>query len=220
MAELLVVRAGTTDYDVQGRIRGNLDLPLTAAGRDAAAAAAIRLAASPPAVIYASPTRCATETAAIIGRLLGIVPRRAAGLEGLDLGLWQGMLVTELRRRQPRLARHWEEDPWTVVPPEGECPSAARSRVGAAIASLVARHPRERLAVVVPQPLDRVIAAWMGGSAPGDLWTVAGDDDVVASFGVGQTRSPRRFPFPERGGALAGEAASAALRGWLGLAPP
>lgn len=220
MAELLVVRSGTTDYDVQGRIRGNLDLPLTAAGRDVAAAAAIRLAAAPPVVLYASPTRCATETAAIIGRLLGIAPRRAAGFEGLDLGLWQGMLVTEMRRRQPRLARHWEEDPWTVVPPEGESPAAARGRVGAAIAALLARHPRERVAVVVPQPLDRVIAARMRGSAPGDLWTVADDDDAVAAFGVGEPRSSRPPAFPARGGALAGAAASSALRGWLGLAPP
>lgn len=218
MAELLVVRAGTTDYDVQGRIRGNLDLPLTAAGRDVAGAVADRLASLAPAALYASRARCATETAAIIGRRVGLVPRRSVGLEGLDLGLWQGMLASDLRRRQPRLARHWQEDPWTVVPPEGEPLSLARQRVGAAIGVLLARHPGGRVMVVVPRPLDRVIGAVLEASDPGDLWDTAGDDEPVAAFRVADGRSPRSSSAPH-GDAIA-EAVGAVPRGWFGLSFP
>lgn len=219
MAELLVVRSGTTDYDLQGRIRGNLDLPLSAAGRGMADAVAGRLAAFPPALLYASQARCAAETAAIIGRRLGLQPRRAAGLEGLDLGLWQGMLAHDLRRRQPRLARRWQEDPWTVVPPEGESPSLARNRVDAAIGTLVARHPRARIVVVVPRPLDRVIAALLGGSPPGDLWDAASDDPAVAEFHVADQPAPRPWSAPLTVGTIAA-AVGAAPRGWFGLSFP
>ena len=99
MADLLVViRTGPTDYDLQGRIRGNLDIPLAPAGVAAARDACHGLAAVPPTAIYTSPTTCAIETADLIGASLGIVPRRMPLLAGLDLGLWQGMLVSEIRR--------------------------------------------------------------------------------------------------------------------------
>ena len=137
MADLLVViRSGATDYDLQGRISGNLDIPLTPAGIAAASETARHLAAAPPVALYTSPTTCAIETADVIGDRLHLVPRRVPHLVGLDLGLWQGMLVSEIRRRQPRLARHWEEDPWTVVPPDGEPLSAARDRIAQAIGKI------------------------------------------------------------------------------------
>ena len=173
MADLLVVvRSGTTDYDLQGRIRGNLDIPLTPAGRAAAEAAAHDLVSAPLVALYTSPATCAAETAAVIGDALDIVPRAVAGLDDVDLGLWQGMLVKEIRRRQPRLARHWEEDPWTVVPPDGEPLAAVRFRVAAALERILGRHPSGRVGVVVPQPLDRIIRHCVTDEPVGDLWNV------------------------------------------------
>jgi broad specificity phosphatase PhoE len=218
MADLLVViRSGATDYELQGRIRGNLDIPLTPAGVDAAKETARRLAAAPPVALYTSPTTCAIETADVIGDALDLVPRRVPLLVGLDLGLWQGMLVSEIRRRQPRLARHWEEDPWTVVPPDGEPLSAARDRIAQAIAKIVARHPGERVAVVVPQPLDRIIHFLVTGDGPGDLWEIAASDSAAEELPV-PPPAPR-LPLPAAGfGVFGGATALATLRGRLGLA--
>ena len=87
MADLLVViRSGATDYDLQGRISGNLDIPLTPAGIAAASETARHLAAAPPVALYTSPTTCAIETADVIGDRLHLVPRRVPHLVGLDLG--------------------------------------------------------------------------------------------------------------------------------------
>ena len=220
MADLLVViRSGATDYDLQGRIRGNLDIPLTPAGIAAARETAGRLAAAPPVALYTSPTTCAIETADLIGDGLDLVPRRVPLLVGLDLGLWQGMLVSEIRRRQPRLARHWEEDPWTVVPPDGEPLSAARDRIAQAIGKIVARHPGERVAVVVPQPIDRIIRALLTGTGPGDLWEIAATDSAAMELPV--SPSAPRPPLPATGfGVFGGAATLATLRGRLGLANP
>jgi phosphoserine phosphatase len=218
MADLLVViRSGATDYDLQGRISGNLDIPLTPAGIAAASETARHLAAAPPVALYTSPTTCAIETADVIGDRLHLVPRRVPHLAGLDLGLWQGMLVSEIRRRQPRLARHWEEDPWTVVPPDGEPLSAARDRIAQAIGKMVARHPGERVAVVVPQPLDRIIRSLLTGDGPGDLWAIAATDPAAVELRV-SSPAPRP-PLPATGlGVFGGATALATLRGRLGLA--
>ncbi len=195
MADLLVViRTGTTDYDLQGRIRGNLGIPLSAAGRLAAETSASELAAAPPDVLYTSASRAAADTAALVGARLGLPPRRQAGLDDLDLGLWQGMLVADLRRRQPRLVRHWEEDPWSVVPPGGEPLSRARERVATAIRTILDRHPGRRVAVVVPQPIDRMVCALFAGAAPGNLWD-------VADGGTAVTRLAIRRPIPAEGSA-------------------
>lgn len=218
MADLLVViRSGATDYDLQGRIRGNLDIPLTPAGIAAVNETARHLAAALPVALYTSPTTCAIETADVIGASLGLVPRRVPHLVGLDLGLWQGMLVSEIRRRQPRLARHWEEDPWTVVPPDGEPLSAARDRIAQAIGKIVARHPGERVAVVVPQPIDRIIYSLLTGAGPGDLWAIAATGPAAVELRVGPlTPQP---PLPATGsGVFGGATALATLRGRLGLA--
>ncbi len=218
MADLLVVvRAGTTEYDLQGRIRGNLDMPLTAAGRSAAVASARELAAAPPTALYSSPSASATATAAVIGSALGLAPRRVAALADLDLGLWQGMLVDDIRRRQPRLARHWEEDPWTVVPPDGEPLADARDRVAGAVESILARHPGGRVAVVVPQPLDRILRAVVSGSAVGDLWDVADEGATVSRFVIDDD-APSRPAMAVLAGVFGGAAFRGATRGRFGVA--
>lgn len=217
MADLLVVvRAGTTEYDLLGRIRGNLDMPLTVAGRAAAEASARELAAAPPTALYSSPSASAVATASVIGAFLGLAPRRVAALADLDLGLWQGMLVDDIRRRQPRLARHWEEDPWTVVPPDGEPLDEARDRVASAIDTILARHPGGRVAVVVPQPLDRIVRAVVSGAAVGDLWDVADGGATVARFAV-DDEAPSRPALSMLAGVFGGSSARAASRGRFGV---
>ena len=183
-AHLLVIRSGATEYDLLGRIRGTLDIPLSNVGIAEAEAAAKQLAASPPDAIYMADGACAEETAAIIGRLLGIRPRSLADLDNLDQGLWQGMLVEEIRRRQPRLARQWEENPWAVMPPEGEPLDEACDRVEAVLERILKRHPSGRVAVVVPHPLDRIIRWIVAGDPLGDLWDRDGAVPAVVELPV------------------------------------
>jgi broad specificity phosphatase PhoE len=167
---LVLIRAGATDYEVQGRIRGSLDVPLCAAGLTQAAEAAALLAEAPPSALYTAETLCAVETGRIIGQRTGLKPRVIPGLHNLDQGLWQGMLVEEIRRRQPRLYRQWQDNPWAVAPPEGELLEEACERVEAALDKLLRRHGTGRVAVVVPDPLDRIFGWILAGESMGDLW--------------------------------------------------
>jgi broad specificity phosphatase PhoE len=169
-AHLLVIRSGATEYDLLGRSRGTLDIPLSNVGIAEAEAAAKHLAAVPPDVLFMADCPCAEETATIIGRQVGLRPRSLATLDNLDQGLWQGMLVEEIRRRQPRVARQWEENPWAVMPPEGEPLDEACNRVDAVLERILKRHPESRVALVVPHPLDRIIRWTVAGEPLGDLW--------------------------------------------------
>jgi probable phosphoglycerate mutase len=223
---LVVVRSGSTDYDLQGRIRGNLPIPLSPAGLLEAEEAARALARNPPVALYTSPALSAVQTAATIGSALPIAPRTVDGLADPDFGLWKGMLVTEIRRRQPRLARHWDEDPWTVVPPDGEPLSCVRARVAAALGRLRAKHASGRVAVVVPSPLDRIIRHALAGVPVGDLWSIppagAAVFEIPLPASAAFPPAPPRvagWPMPRLGGLLPGVPAGAlSWRGRLGVA--
>ena len=63
---LIVIRAGATDYEFQGRIRGAVDIPLCPTGVAEAEHAASLLTGSPAIAVYTSEERCAVETGRII----------------------------------------------------------------------------------------------------------------------------------------------------------
>lgn len=191
---LVVIRSGATDYDLQGRIRGTLDIPLSPAGvAEAQRAADLCAAVGPIDLLFSAPTACAVETSRIVGRAIGLRPRRLPGLENLDQGLWQGMLVEDIRRKQPRLYRQWQDNPWSVSPPEGELLEEACARVESTIETISKRHPVSRIALVIPSPLDQIVL-WLGaGASIRDLWHRDPDGPPIREIPLAsQWLSPRR----------------------------
>jgi broad specificity phosphatase PhoE len=168
---LIVIRCGATEYDEQGRIRGNLDIPLSAEGLAEARQVATALGDAVPQALYTAASLCAVETGRALAASWGLRPRKLTALENLDLGLWQGKLVEEIRRQQPRLHRQWQEHPWSVSPPDGELLEDACTRVESALARLRRRHATGRIALVVPDPLEPLVRWIVGGEPIGDLWT-------------------------------------------------
>ena len=189
---LIVIRAGATDYDLQERIRGTLDMPLSTEGAAAAARAGERLASAPPAAIYASADETAEETARIIAAACGVRPKQLPNLGNVDMGLWQGRLVDEIRDTQPRLHRQWQDNPWSVAPPEGELLEEACERVEAALEKIFKRHPAGSIAVVVPRPLDAIVTWLVSGRSMGDLWRFDADAELVDVLPVAAQWQPPR----------------------------
>jgi broad specificity phosphatase PhoE len=199
MAEhVIVVRSGPTAYELEGRIRGTLDVPLAPEGVAAADRAAAELAAIRNGRTIASLSTAtdvaSTETAAVIARSLGLKPRPVPGLDNLDQGLWQGLRVEDIRQKQPRLHRQWQENPWSIAPPEGESLDEACDRLGEALEKVVRRHAG-LVAVVVPPPLDRLVHWLVSGEAPVDLWTPT-TGPMVSTLPLEAQWRPDRRPVP------------------------
>jgi len=189
---LILIRAGASEYDEQGRIRGTLAMPLSAAGAADARRAATLLAAARPDALYASIDACAAETGRIVGAACGMRPRRLGDLSNLDQGLWQGMLVDDIRSKQPRLYRQWQDNPWSVAPPEGELLEDACLRIEGVLETLSRRHAAGRVALIVPQPLDRVVRWIVSGESMGDLWGGEPDRPPLAEFPLAIQWQPAR----------------------------
>jgi probable phosphoglycerate mutase len=171
MVQILLIRPGTTEYDQQGRVQGTLDIPLCEDGRQEVEKMVEELRGKQIDAIYASPCQSAGQTAEAIATAFDVETKTIDKLQNLDQGLWQGMLVSEVKTKQPKVYRQWQEQPETVCPPQGETLVAAEQRVQAAMAKLLKKHRDDSLvAIVAPEPLASVIRHALGQEEWGDLW--------------------------------------------------
>lgn len=85
------------------------------------------------------------------------------------------MLVEDVKRKQPKVFRQWQEQPETICPPEGETLSRAQDRIQAALTKILKKHKQGALALVVPEPLAGVIRNYLSHSEIGDFWKHSDD---------------------------------------------
>jgi broad specificity phosphatase PhoE len=171
MLQLVLIRPGSTDYDLQQRIQGTLDMPLNEQGLVEARRIAEQLRDKELEVIYSPSSQPAEQTAKTIAEGLDIKARKLVRLQNLNQGLWQGMLIEDVRHKQPKVYRQWQEQPENVCPPQGEMLGEADERVHAAMAKLVKRHKEGVVGLVVPEPLLSLVRRFVTHAELGDLWT-------------------------------------------------
>jgi broad specificity phosphatase PhoE len=176
MVQILLIHPGCTEYDQQGRVQGTLDIPLCEDGRQEVEALIGELNGRPIAAIYSSPTQSAQQTAESIGEARDLKVKTLDKLVNLDHGLWQGMLVEDVKTKQPKVYRRWLEQPEKVCPPQGETVSAAKQRVQAALTKLLKKHRTDELvALVVPEPLASIVRNVLRQDQLVDLWHSSGE---------------------------------------------
>jgi probable phosphoglycerate mutase len=170
MLTIVLIRPGATDYDKHGRIQGTLDIPLNGSGNAEVGRLLEQLRGRELEVLYTSDSEPALETASQLADGLDIKLKKLDDMQNLDHGLWQGMLVSEIRRKHPKLYRQWQEQPESVCPPNGEMLDEARERVQLTLRKLVKRHREGVIGVVLPEPLATIARAQLSHCACGDLW--------------------------------------------------
>jgi broad specificity phosphatase PhoE len=161
---LFVIRPGETDYDLQDRVQGSLNLPLNERGVMQVDEIIRRIRESDVDVIYASPTEPALSTARRIAQALEKPLKVIDSLTNVDLGLWQGRSIEEIRTKQPRVYRKWEDAPESVCPPQGESCEEAYERVAKAL-----KKPMKRggtFAVVASEPLATLVTSVLRQERP------------------------------------------------------
>lgn len=175
MVRIVLVRPGATDYTQQGRIQGTLDVPLNEEGMAEASRLAEAVRGLGIEVVYAPPCEPARQTATLIAEALGVKHKKLDRMQNLSFGLWQGMQIEDVRLKQPRVYRQWQEQPEIVCPPEGEMLAEVDERARAAMGKLLKRHPEGVIALVLPEPLASLVRRCLTQGELGDLWKAAAD---------------------------------------------
>jgi glucosyl-3-phosphoglycerate phosphatase len=101
---LIVWRHGRTEWNLDGRVQGQADVPLDETGRQQARDAATRLAALNPARIVSSDLARAASTAAELSRLTGIEVEYDAALREIHVGEWAGLTMDVIAEKYPQVA--------------------------------------------------------------------------------------------------------------------
>jgi len=170
MLEIVLIRPGCTDYNLQGRIQGNLDVPLNEQGRAEMTRVIEEVRSLGIEVVYVPCCEPAMQAGQLIAEALDVKLKKLDRMDNINQGLWQGMLVEDVRLKQPKVYRQWQEHPENVCPPEGEMLLDAALRVETAMTKLLKRHKEGVIALVVREPLATLVRRFFDHGELGDLW--------------------------------------------------
>lgn len=138
---LYLIRHGETEYNLQGRIQGQIDTPLTALGRKQAKSAARRVKHVQFDALYSSDLGRAIETANEVSKTIGLEINRSTLLRERNFGVLQGLTREEAASKFPEAANEWRKaDPAARIP-EGESTLDVIARCNEFIQFLAANHP-------------------------------------------------------------------------------
>jgi broad specificity phosphatase PhoE len=177
MVQIVLILPGSTDYDLEKRIQGNLEVPLNEQGiaEVGRMVEELRSRKLPIEAVYTANCQHAEQTAQAVAEGLDLRLRKLERMQNLNQGLWQGMLIDDVRVKQPKVYRQWQEHPEYVCAPEGEMFGEALDRVDSTMCKLAKRHRDEMIAVVAPEPLASLVRRFVTQGELGDLWKAMGD---------------------------------------------
>ncbi len=145
-AQIALVRHGQTEWNAEGRLQGQVDIPLNRQGRAQARTAGAELISIQWDVLVSSPLGRAVETASLLGADLGLeISERLPDLMERNYGAGEGRVVLGMSR---------EKIDAILETAEPEAMVAARGI--RALGHLVTAHPGMNLVVVAHGTLLRL----------------------------------------------------------------
>jgi probable phosphoglycerate mutase len=161
---LVLLRHGRTAHNADGRIQGQLDVPLDELGLVQAEALGTVFASDPPAVVVSSDLARAAETARAVCEHVGLPLRLDARLRETHFGEWQGLSGAEVSARWPDLYERWRKG--------DDCPAGGETRLE--VAARAAEVVHDELPAV---PADgTLLLVTHGGTARALVGTLCGFD--------------------------------------------
>ena len=196
MPILYFMRHGETDWNREGRLQGQTEIPLNLTGQrqarevgahlvDPKAAGLTRdMLANMPFLV--SPMVRARQTAELMREALGLDPQAYAtadDLKEIGFGRWEGKTWPEIRTLDAMGARGRERDKWGYVPPDGESYAMVRARVAQLLTTIT-----EDCCIVAHGGIARVMLVHLAGASTAeavgaDIW-----QGKVLRFEKGQAR--------------------------------
>lgn len=167
MKTIIMVRHGESETNVRKVFTGQLDAPLTDAGRQQAKLMAQYLDRYKVDKIYASSLERAVETARAIALRQNCPVEKRDELMEINSGLWQGLTFTEIAEKYPQNYALWKENIGSATPEEGETCAQLYQRVIAFLNMLLAGAEETVCLVCHATPIRMMESFILAGSVDG-----------------------------------------------------
>lgn len=168
--QLLLVGSGQTEWDVAGRVAGSSDLPLAAHAPEEIANVIGSVEGDHPTLVLHAPDEASKATGEQLARAWSGKARSIGGLSEMELGLWEGLLESELGEKFPKKYKQWCEDPTGVLVPEGESVEEASDRVISELCKAIDKSKATSVAVVLRPVANGLVRCWLTGAELSKLW--------------------------------------------------
>jgi broad specificity phosphatase PhoE len=149
LTRIILTRHGETQWNIERRVQGRLDSPLTEKGLAQARNLALRLRSEKIDYLYSSDLPRAVATAEEIRRELQIetiIP--APRIREFSFGDWEGKLWDELRTTHQEIFKIWDNTPHLVRVPNGDNMHTFAERVWEFLQELIIKHKGETICLV------------------------------------------------------------------------
>ena len=157
---LYLIRHGHTVWNGPPlRFQGQMDSSLSDDGRSEAIALGKRMPYQPDRIVSSPALRCRQTVDCLFGRPPDAIEPRCIEI---GLGWFEGLLATEVEKRDPDAVRTWHEAPWEGAPWGGESLADLQDRVVAGVADIIAGiAPGERVFLAVHGGVLRTLICYV-----------------------------------------------------------
>ncbi len=169
MTTIYLIRHGQSMGNLERRLLGHTDLPLTDFGKRQAERAAEYLSPFGITRVYSSDLQRAMQTAAPLAARMGLTVVPDAGLREIDAGDWEGLPFTLIKEKWPEEYHTFRVDLGQSVPPHGEATQHAADRLFTTISRIVSENPDEKILVASHAAVICMFTARVLGLAPGEV---------------------------------------------------
>ena len=145
---ICLIRHGETDWNVEHRIQGQIDIPLNDTGRKQAQAMALNAAQHQFSAIISSDLLRACATAKMLAEKRGLEIKTLPQLRERHYGIFEGLTAEEGAQRYPEAHARYTARDLVYNFETGESINSFAKRVSAAIAQLTQQHNGQTIAAV------------------------------------------------------------------------
>lgn len=171
MVTIYLTRHGQTQWNVQKRMQGWLDSPLTINGQNEALALGKSLATIPFKAAYVSSSGRAIDTAKLICKNRQIPLFFKQPLKEIHVGEWQGMTNDEIQSQFPEQYDAYYNAPSDYQSVEGESFQEVLNRVLPTIEEIINRYDEDDAVLIVTHAVvKKLLIAHFKGLSIDEVW--------------------------------------------------
>lgn len=152
MTEILLIRHGETDWNVEKRLQGHIDIGLNDKGRWQAEALGNALANERLDAVYSSDLQRAVLTAQAIAAPQSLIVQKERRLRERCYGALEGMSYQEISQTYPETYIVWRRRDIHARYPSGDSPAETLAefscRVVEAVIAVASNHPNQKIVIV------------------------------------------------------------------------
>lgn len=144
---LYIVRHCQSMGNIQHRFQGRFDAPVSPDGEKQLELLSLRFRNVHLDAVYSSPLNRAYRTAQAIARFHELPVQKREELIELDVGEMENLLLSEIGKKFPEVAKNWDRTPDLCEFPGGETMKQAYVRINAAIDDIIAENTGKTVAI-------------------------------------------------------------------------